>query len=84
MADSTGVLIKNSEEIKRMEIAGHMTGQVLEAVRQIIVPGVTTLEIDAFCHNYIVNTLGAIPGSLGQYGFPHTVNTSVNHVVCHG
>ncbi|MQL49695.1 type I methionyl aminopeptidase [Photorhabdus khanii] len=46
--------------------------------------GKQPLEIDEFCHDYIVNTLHAIPGSLGQYDFPHTVNTSVNHVVCHG
>ncbi len=83
MANSK-ILIKNEEEIKRMEVAGRLTGLVLEAVRPIIVPGVTTLEIDAFCHDYIVKTLDAIPGSLGQYGFPYTANTSVNHVVCHG
>ncbi|QTL39370.1 type I methionyl aminopeptidase [Xenorhabdus budapestensis] len=84
MTNSNNILIKNAEEIKRMEISGRLTGQVLEAVRPIIIPGITTLEIDAFCHDYIVNTLGAIPGSLGQYGFPYTANTSVNHVVCHG
>ncbi|MBC8945463.1 type I methionyl aminopeptidase [Xenorhabdus indica] len=84
MKNSNNILIKNAEEIKRMEIAGRLTGQVLEAVRPIITPGITTLEIDAFCHDYIVNTLGATPGSLGQYGFPHTANISVNHVVCHG
>ncbi|MBD2781911.1 type I methionyl aminopeptidase [Xenorhabdus sp. 42] len=84
MTRSNGILIKNADEIKKMEIAGHLTGKVLEAVRSIIVPGVTTLEIDAFCHDYITKTLNAIPGSLGQYDFPHTVNTSVNHVVCHG
>ncbi|WP_338884577.1 type I methionyl aminopeptidase [Xenorhabdus sp. TH1] len=84
MTRSSGILIKNKDEIEKMEIAGRLTGQVLEAVRPIIVPGVTTLEIDSFCHDYIINTLDAIPGSLGQYGFPYTVNTSVNHVVCHG
>ncbi|MDX7985971.1 type I methionyl aminopeptidase [Xenorhabdus sp. 12] len=84
MANSNRILIKNADEIKKMEIAGRLTGQVLEAVRPIIVPGITTLEIDSFCHDYIINTLDAIPGSLGQYGFPYTANTSVNHVVCHG
>ncbi|AOM42511.1 type I methionyl aminopeptidase [Xenorhabdus hominickii] len=84
MAKSNGILIKDVQEIKKMEIAGRLTGQVLEAVRSVIVPGITTLEIDTFCHDYIINTLDATPGSLGQYGFPYTVNTSVNHVVCHG
>ncbi len=84
MLKSMQIVIKSAEEIAKMEVAGRLTAQVLEAVRPIIQPGITTLEIDKFCNDYIVNTLGAIPGSLGQYDFPYTVNTSVNHVVCHG
>ncbi len=68
----------------KMEVAGKLTAKVLEAVESIIRPGITTADIDAFCENYIVNTLNAYPGSKGQYGYPYTVNTSVNHVVCHG
>jgi methionyl aminopeptidase len=56
----------------------------LEAVEQIVRPGITTLEIDEFCEHYIVDTLKARPGSKGQYGFPYSVNTSPNYVVCHG
>ncbi|GGY03016.1 methionine aminopeptidase [Paludibacterium paludis] len=78
------VLIKTADEIAKMVTAGSLTARVLEAVEHIIEPGVTTAAIDAFCENYIVNTLGAEPGSKGQYGFPYSVNTSVNHVVCHG
>jgi methionyl aminopeptidase len=77
-------LIKTTDEIEKMRVAGHLTAQVLEAVGAIIKPGVTTAEIDQFCEDYIVNTLHAIPGSKGQYGYPYTVNTSVNRVVCHG
>ncbi len=84
MTKSKMVIIKGPEEIQKMKVAGHLTGKVLEAVRTFIRPGITTLDIDKFCHDYIINTLDAIPGSLGQYDFPHTVNTSVNHVVCHG
>jgi methionyl aminopeptidase len=67
-----------------MREAGRLTAKVLEAVGAIIKPGITTMDIDAFCEDYIVNTLKAIPGSKGQYGYPYSVNTSVNHVICHG
>lgn len=67
-----------------MRIAGRLTAQVLEAVTEIVKPGITTMEIDEFCEDYIVNTLKAIPGSKGQYGYPYSVNTSLNHVICHG
>jgi methionyl aminopeptidase len=71
-------------KIEKMRKAGQLTAQVLEAVSEFIRPGLTTLEVDAFCEDYIVNTLKTIPGSKGQYGYPFAVNTSVNHVVCHG
>ncbi len=77
-------MIKTATEIIKMRAAGQLTAKVLDAVSEIIKPGITTLEIDAFCEDYIVNTLHAEPGSKGQYDYPYTVNTSVNHVVCHG
>lgn len=67
-----------------MRVAGRLTAQVLEAVTAIIKPGITTMQIDEFCEDYIRNTLHAIPGSKGQYGYPYTVNTSLNKVICHG
>lgn len=76
--------IKTADEIARMAVAGRLAARVLEALEAFIVPGITTMDIDAFCERYIVETLDAIPGSKGQYGYPYTVNTSVNHVVCHG
>lgn len=78
------VTIKTADEIARMAVAGRLAARVLEALEAFIVPGITTMDIDAFCERYIVETLDAIPGSKGQYGYPYTVNTSVNHVVCHG
>ncbi len=78
------VEIKSPEEIEKMRIAGRLTAQVLEAVTQIVAPGITTMDIDTFCEDYIRNTLQAIPGSKGQYGYPYSVNTSLNHVICHG
>ena len=78
------VAIKSPEEIEKMRVAGHLTAQVLEAVSQVIAPGMSTMDIDSFCEDYIRNTLQAIPGSKGQYGYPYSVNTSLNHVICHG
>ena len=78
------ILIKTPEEIEKMRVAGRLTARVLEALSDFIRPGITTMDIDAFCEDYIVNTLKAIPGSKGQYGYPYSVNTSLNHVICHG
>ncbi|EIU1683918.1 type I methionyl aminopeptidase [Pseudomonas aeruginosa] len=77
-------MIKSAEEIRRMSVAGALTAKVLEALDEVVRPGISTAEIDRFCERYIVDTLAAIPGSKGQYGYPFTVNTSVNEVVCHG
>ena len=77
-------LIKSADEIAKMREAGKLTAKVLEALTEFIKPGLTTMEIDAFTEDFIRNTLKAIPGSKGQYGYPYSINTSLNHVVCHG
>lgn len=82
--ENTQFNIKSPEEIEKMRVVGRLTAKVLEAVSSIVKPGITTMEINDFCERYIVDTLGAIPGSKGQYGYPYTVNTSINKVVCHG
>ena len=83
-------LIKTPEEIEKMRVAGRLAAEVLDMIKPHIVPGVTTLELDTICHDYIVNKQDAIPACLG-YGaapgrpaFQHVICTSVNHVVCHG
>ena len=76
--------IKSPEQIDKMRTAGAFTAKVLEAVSEIIKPGMTTMQVDEFCEDYIRNTLHAIPGSKGQYGYPYSVNTSLNQVICHG
>lgn len=78
------ITIKTPEQIEKMRIAGRLTAKVLEALGPMMQPGITTMEVDAFCEDYIVNVLKATPGSKGQYGYPYSVNTSLNHVVCHG
>ncbi len=76
--------IKSPEQIEKMRTAGRLTAKVLEAVSEIIKPGITTMQIDDFCEDYIRNTLHVLPGSKGQYGYRHSVNTSLNDVICHG
>ncbi len=76
--------LKTPEQIEKMRVAGRLTAKVLEALTAFIRPGLSTMDVDRFCEDYIVNTLKAIPGSKGQYGYPYSVNTSLNHVICHG
>jgi methionyl aminopeptidase len=78
------VTIKTSAEIEKMRIAGQLAGDVLRMIRPHVVPGVTTDELDRICHDYIVNVQQAIPAPLNYRGFPKSICTSVNHVVCHG
>ncbi len=67
-----------------MRVAGKLAAEVLEMIAPHVVPGVTTGELDRLCHNYIVDVQGAIPAPLNYNGFPKSICTSVNHVVCHG
>jgi methionyl aminopeptidase len=78
------VTIKTPEEIEKMRVAGRLAGEVLRMIRPHVVAGVTTGELDRICHEYIVNEQQAIPAPLNYRGFPKSICTSVNHVVCHG
>jgi methionyl aminopeptidase len=78
------VSIKSEEEFARMRVAGAMAAEVLEMIRPQVVPGITTGELDRICHDYITQTLDAIPAPLNYNGFPRSICTSVNEVVCHG
>lgn len=78
------VTIKTPEEQDKMRIAGMLAADVLDMIGEFVVPGVTTEELDDICHKYITETQGAIPAPLNYRGFPKSICTSVNHVVCHG
>jgi methionyl aminopeptidase len=67
-----------------MRTAGRLAAEVLDMIGAHIVPGVTTEELDRICHDYIVNVQQAIPANVNYKGYPKTLCTSVNHVVCHG
>lgn len=78
------VLIKTPEEIEKMRVAGKLAAQVLEMIEPYVEEGVSTDELNERCHQYIVNDLQAIPAPLNYKGFPKSICTSVNYVICHG
>jgi methionyl aminopeptidase len=76
--------IKHGEDIEKMRVAGRLAAEVLEMIAPHVQAGITTDELDRICHDYIVNEQRAIPAPLNYHGFPRSICTSVNHVVCHG
>jgi methionyl aminopeptidase len=75
--------VQTPETIARMRVAGQAAAQVLQTVGAAVAPGVTTDELDALCHEEIVKR-GAYPSPLNYGGFPKSLCTSVNEVICHG
>jgi methionyl aminopeptidase len=78
------VKIKTPEQIERMRTAGRLAAEVLEMIGPQVQPGVTTEDLNRICHDYITGVQGVIPAPLNYRGFPKSICTSVNHVVCHG
>lgn len=79
-----GISIKTAEERDLMRQAGRAAAEVLEMIAPHVKAGVTTGELDEICHRYITEEQGLIPAPLNYKGFPKSICTSVNHVVCHG
>jgi methionyl aminopeptidase len=67
-----------------MRSAGRLAADVLDMIGEHVKPGITTGELDRICHDYITEVQHAIPAPLNYRGFPKSICTSVNHVVCHG
>jgi len=78
------ILIKDSQEIEKMRVAGRLAGEVLQMIRPHVKAGITTNELDKICHDYMVDVQDAIPAPLNYHGFPKSICTSVNHQICHG
>lgn len=78
------VHIKTEDEIKCMRAAGKLAAEVLDMIGPYVIAGVSTNELNERCHKYITETQGAIPAPLNYNGFPKSICTSVNNVVCHG
>ena len=78
------IQLRSADDIAKMREAGRLAAEVLELIGEHVVPGVSTEELDRICHDHIVNVQKAIPACLGYRGFPKSVCTSINQVVCHG
>ncbi|RYF80320.1 MAG: type I methionyl aminopeptidase [Comamonadaceae bacterium] len=79
-----GIPLRNAQQIELSRRAAQLAAEVLSVVAPHVVPGVSTDALDRLCHNHIVNVQGAIAANIGYQGYPKTVLTSVNQVVCHG
>ena len=78
------VTIKSPEEQQRMRVAGRLAAEVLDMIAEHVRPGMTTGDLDRICHKYITEEQQAIPAPLNYRGFPRSICTSLNQVVCHG
>jgi methionyl aminopeptidase len=78
------VTIKTPAQQEKMRIAGRLAADVLDMIGDYVKPGITTGELDRICHDFIVTQQSAIPAPLNYRGFPKSICTSVNNVVCHG
>lgn len=78
------ITLKTPAEIEKMRVAGYLATEVLDMIGPYVQEGVTTEELDRICHDYMVNIQRVIPAPLNYRGFPKSICTSVNHVICHG
>ena len=83
MSRSNNIKIHQPAECEGMRASGKLAAETLDMIVEHVKPGVTTDELDKLCHDFIV-AHGAQPAPLNYRGFPKSVCTSVNHVVCHG
>ena len=81
---SRSIVLQGAKELAMLRQAGQLAAEVLAIVAPYVMAGVSTEELDRICHDHIVNVQGAIPANLGYQGYPKTILTSVNQVVCHG
>lgn len=77
------VKIHSEGDFAKMRLAGKLAAEILDYITDFVEPGVTTEYLDKLCHDKIVGS-GAYPAPLNYHGFPKSICTSVNHVVCHG
>src|SRR3546814_2872741 len=83
LAGGGRIIRHRPDDFEGMRRAGRLAAEVLDMITDHVAPGVTTEELDRLCHDMIVGR-GAVPAPLGYKGFPKSICTSINHVVCHG
>jgi methionyl aminopeptidase len=77
------IIGKSRKELEKMRAAGRLAGQVREALRHMVRPGITTLELDAAAEK-MIRAAGALPTFKGYHGFPYSICASVNEQIVHG
>ncbi|MDE2515063.1 MAG: type I methionyl aminopeptidase [Rhodospirillales bacterium] len=82
-ADRRRIVLYKPEDFAPLHAAGRLAAETLDMIAPFVVPGVTTARLDQLCHDFIVDH-GAVPAPLNYRGFPKSICTSINHVVCHG
>jgi len=80
---SQGIELHTESDFEGMRAAGKLAAQTLDMITEHVQVGVTTEELNTLCHDFIIKN-GAIPAPLNYHGFPKSICTSINHVVCHG
>jgi methionyl aminopeptidase len=78
------IIIKSASQLEKMRIAGQLASQVLDMLTPLVKPGVSTDELNQRAHNYMTQVQGTVPATLDYRGFPKSICTSINQVVCHG
>lgn len=82
-ADSRRIVIYKPEDFAPMRAAGRLAAETLDMIGEHVKPGITTDQLNQLCHDFII-AHGAVPSPLNYRGFPKSICTSINHVVCHG
>lgn len=83
MGENREITIHSEEDFVGMRKAGRLAAEVLDMIAEHVVSGATTQQLNDLCHKMIIDN-GAIPAPLNYRGFPKSICTSINHVVCHG
>ena len=81
--DARRIALHAAEDFEGMRAAGQLAAETLDMITPHVRPGVTTGQLDMICHDFMVAN-GSIPATLGYRGYPKSICTSINHVVCHG
>lgn len=82
-ANARRIVIYKPEDFEPMRAAGRLAAETLDMITAYVVPGVTTERLNQLCHDFILDH-GAVPSPLNYRGYPKSICTSINHVVCHG
>ena len=83
MKSQEGIILHSQEDFEKMQKSGQLAASILDYIGDFIKPGVKTNSLNSLCHEMIIKN-GAIPAPLNYKGFPKSICTSVNHIICHG